>query len=156
MDGVSISTRVITVEFPLLFWFIFTVFIKKVQKLWEFLARPWQWKRKITGKKQNLLENWDGTRHLLDVSTHLAYSDNCYFHPFFIVCLIELKFCKVSWNSISKWTWKFQLSLLKNKKNLFLKKNFFGPLSISKQKSFVYSLNFPEGFGIHILLQKEV
>ena len=71
------------------------------------------------------------------------------FSSFFIRCLIELKFCKVSWNSISKWTWKFQLSILKNKKVLFLKKNFFGPLSISKQKNFVYWLNFKEGFGLN-------
>ena len=35
---------------------------------------------------------------------------------------------------------------LEKKKVLFLKKNFFKPLSISKQKSFVYCLNFPEGF----------
>ena len=27
------------------------------------------------------------------ISTHLAFSDNCYFHSFFIGCLIELKFC---------------------------------------------------------------
>ena len=46
------------------------------------------------------------------------------FSSFFISCLIELKFCKVSRNSISKWTWKFQLSILKNKKVLFLKKKF--------------------------------
>ena len=60
--------------------------------------------------------------------------------------LNELKFCEVSQNSISNWTWKFQLSILKNKKVLFLKKKFFKPLSISKQKSFVYWLNFSEGF----------
>ena len=35
------------------------------------------------------------------ISTHLAFSDNCYFHSFFISCLIELKFCEVSRNSIS-------------------------------------------------------
>ena len=50
---------------------------------------------------------------------------NCYFHLFF-GCLIELKFCKVSRNSISNWTWMFQHSILKNKKDLFLKKYFFG------------------------------
>ena len=61
---------------------------------------------------------------------------------FFISCLIELKFCKASRNSISNWTWKFQPSILKNKKVLFLKKIFFKPLSISKQKSFVYWPNF--------------
>ena len=81
------------------------------------------------------------------ISTHLAFSDNCYFHLFLLVVwtLIELKFCEVSRNSISNWTWKFQLSILRNKKVLFLKKIFM-PLSILKQKSFVYCLNFPEGF----------
>ena len=62
--------------------------------------------------------------------------------------MIELKFCKVSRNSISKWTWKFQPYILKNKKVLFLKKIFFWPLSISKQKSFVYWLNFPGRFWL--------
>ena len=37
------------------------------------------------------------------------------FSSFFIGCLIELKFCEVSWNSISNWTWKFQPSILKKK-----------------------------------------
>ena len=64
--------------------------------------------------------------------------------------LNELKFCEVSRNSILNWTWKFQLSILKNKKVLFLKKIYFWPLSISKQKSFVYWLNFLEGFGLHV------
>ena len=68
------------------------------------------------------------------------------FSSFFISCLIELKFCKVSRNSISNWTWKFQLSILKNKKVLFLKKIFFKPLSISKQKIFVYWPNLQWGF----------
>ena len=69
-----------------------------------------------------------------------------------IGCLIELKFCEVSRNSISNWIWKFQLSILKDKKVLFLKIIFFWPLSIPKQKSFVYWLNFLDGFGsIHPL-----
>ena len=41
--------------------------------------------------------------------------------------LNELKFCEVSRILISNWTWKFQLSILKNKKVLFLKKIFFWP-----------------------------
>ena len=39
--------------------------------------------------------------------------------------LNELKFCEVSRILISNWTWKFQLSILKNKKVLFLKRMFF-------------------------------
>ena len=38
--------------------------------------------------------------------------------------LNELKFCEVSRNSFSNICWKFQLSILKNQKILFLKKNF--------------------------------
>ena len=38
------------------------------------------------------------------------------------VCLNELKFCKVSRNPKSNSCWKFQLSILTNKKVLFLKK----------------------------------
>ena len=108
---------------------------------------------------QNLLENWDGTLHLLDVSwryvlkniffrnktfffqephkisTHLPYSDKCYFHLFLSVVWL-------SWNLARFHEIKFQtepesFSFLSWKK----------PLSISKQKSFVYCLNFPEGFG---------
>ena len=41
--------------------------------------------------------------------------------------LNELKFCEDSRILISNWTWKFQLSSLKNKKVLFLKKIFFKP-----------------------------
>ena len=40
---------------------------------------------------------------------------------FSICCLIELKFCEVSRNSFLNRCWKFQLSILKNKKALFLK-----------------------------------
>ena len=82
------------------------------------------------------------------ISTHLAFSDNCYFHSFFIGCLIELKFCEVSRNSISNWTWKFQLSILKDKKVLFLKKNFLGPLSISKQKNLCLLTQFSRRFWV--------
>jgi hypothetical protein len=35
---------------------------------------------------------------------------------------------------------------LEKQKSFIPKKKFFRPLSISKQKSFVYGLNFPEGF----------
>ena len=41
----------------------------------------------------------------------------------------RLKFCKVSRNSFSNRCWKFQLSILKNKKVLFLKKNFLAVVS---------------------------
>ena len=44
------------------------------------------------------------------------------FQFFSIFCLIALKFCEVSRNSLSNRCWKFQLCILKNKKVLFLKK----------------------------------
>ena len=40
---------------------------------------------------------------------------------FSIRCLIELRFCEASRNSFSSRCWKFQFSILKNKKVLFLK-----------------------------------
>ena len=46
---------------------------------------------------------------------------------FSIGCLIELKFCEVSRNSFSNRYWKFQLSILKNKKSFISKKKFFKP-----------------------------
>ena len=44
--------------------------------------------------------------------------------------------------------WKFQFSILKNKKVLFLQKKVFWPLSKSKQKSCVYWINFPVMFWL--------
>ena len=57
-----------------------------------------------------------------------------------------LKFCEDSRILISNWTWKFQLSILKNKKVLFLKKFFFKPLSISKQKKLCLPTQFSRRF----------
>ena len=82
------------------------------------------------------------------ISTHSAHSENCYVH-FFISCLIELKFYEVSRNSISKRCWKFQLSILKNKKVLFLKKYFLAVVNI-KTKNFVYWLNFQRRFWFRV------
>ena len=60
--------------------------------------------------------------------------------------LNELRFCEVSSNSISNWTWKFQLSILKNKKVLFLKNLFLGRSTKIDPKDGVSCLNFPTGF----------
>ena len=58
------------------------------------------------------------------------------FSFFSIGCLIELKFCEVSRNYFSNRCWKFQLSILKNKKVLFLKKyNLVRSLSIDQESS---------------------
>ena len=50
------------------------------------------------------------------ISTHSAYSDNCYFHFFYWLS----DWVQILWG-------EFQLSILKNKKVLFLKKIFFRP-----------------------------
>ena len=74
------------------------------------------------------------------ISTH---SDSCCFHFFYWLSV----------NSFSNRIWKFHLSILKNKKVLFLEKKEIKPLSISKQKSFVYQSNFQWRFcfGLHCL-----
>ena len=46
------------------------------------------------------------------------------------VCVNELKFCKVSRNPKSNSCWKFQPSILTNKKVLFLKKNWCVPCTM--------------------------
>ena len=59
-----------------------------------------------------------------------------------------MKFCEVSRILILNLTWKFHLSILKNKKVLFLKEKYF--LSRTAKihpKDGVSRFNFPEGFG---------
>ena len=58
--------------------------------------------------------------------------------------LNDLKQCEVSRNLFANRCWKFQLSIMKNKKVLFLKKSFFKPLSISKQKALFTVSIFPK------------
>jgi hypothetical protein len=85
------------------------------------------------------------------ISTYSAHSDNCYFH-FSICCLIELKFCEISWNPFSNRCWKFQLSILKNKKVLFLKIYFFGPCQYQNKKALFTDSIFREGFELDIVM----
>ena len=59
--------------------------------------------------------------------------------------LNELKLCEVAWISFSNRCWKFQLSILKNKKVLFLKKNFGRCQYQNKQALFADPI-FSEGF----------
>ena len=58
------------------------------------------------------IESWN-FKHLFDFGIH-AMSSEC--------CLNEQKFCEVSRNPKSNRWWNFQLSILTNKKVLFLKK----------------------------------
>ena len=53
-----------------------------------------------------------------------------------------MKFCEVSRNSISNRYWKFQLSILKNKKVLFLKKYFLSRTAKIDPKDGVSRPNF--------------
>ena len=62
--------------------------------------------------------------------------------------LNELNFCKVSWNSISNRYWKFQLSFLKNKKVLFLKKYSLSRTAKIDPKDGVSRPNFPWRFWL--------
>ena len=61
---------------------------------------------------------WNLTKFQLNQTTDRKNENNN--------CLNELKFCEVSQNSIFNRCWKFQLSILKNKKVLFLKKYILG------------------------------
>ena len=63
-------------------------------------------------------------------------------------CLIELKFCEDSRNSISNRCWKFQLSILKNKKVLSLKKHFCGRCQYQNKTALFTDPIFSEGFGL--------
>ena len=75
------------------------------------------------------------------ISTHLAYSDNCYFHLFLSVVWL-------SWNFARFHEIQFQTELESfNKKVLYLKKN-LSRWQYQNKKSFVYWLNFPEGFAL--------
>ena len=67
--------------------------------------------------------------------------------------LNELQFCEVSRNPQSKRCWKFQLSILKNKKVLFLKNYFLSQEWTGfniKTTSFVYCPNFQWRFCSYI------
>ena len=71
--------------------------------------------------------------------------------------LNELKVCEVSRNLISNNCWKFQLSILKNKKSFMPKKIFVRPLSLNMpreiQKMVSAVLIFSEGFGLCVPIQ---
>ena len=62
-----------------------------------------------------------------------------------------LKFCEVSRILISNWTWKFQLSILKNKKVLFLKKIFFWPYRQDTSKRWRVPSQFSRRFWTNVL-----
>ena len=59
---------------------------------------------------------WNLTKFQLDQETDRKNENKNFLNE-----LNELKFCEVSRNSFSNRCWKFQLSILKNKKVLFLK-----------------------------------
>ena len=66
------------------------------------------------------------------------------FSVFSMGCLTELKLCEVSRNSFSNLFWKFQLSIVKNKKVLFLKKYFLSRFQYQNKKAFFTGAIFPK------------
>ena len=99
---------------------------------------------KISRKMKQLASVWKWISWNLKKFQLIQLIQKIFVSIFCIHCLIGLKFChKILF---SNRYWKFQFSILKNKKVLYIKKK-IKLLSISKQKSFVYCLNFPEGFG---------
>ena len=74
------------------------------------------------------------------------------FSFFSMGCLIELKLCEVSQNSFSNRYWKFQLSTLKNKKVLFLKKYFLSRCQYQNKKALFTDSIFREGLGLSVMI----
>ena len=65
--------------------------------------------------------------------------------------LNELKFSEVSRILISNWTWKFQISILKNKKVLFLKKYILSRCQSQNKKAL-----FTGPFSVKVLIRPTV
>ena len=82
------------------------------------------------------------------ISSDSAHSDNCYFQFFHLLS----DWVEILWGFM-KFFFQKMLKIsdfyLEKQKSFIPKRMFFKPLSISKQKSFVYWLNFPEGFDLH-------
>ena len=66
-----------------------------------------------------------------------------------VTCLIELKFWEVSRSSYGNKCWKFQLSILKNKKVLFLQKYFLSRSQHQNKKALFTDPIFSDDFGYH-------
>ena len=82
------------------------------------------------------------------ISTHLAHSDKCYFHFFYSLS----DWAEILWG-FTKFFFKEMLKVsafyFEKQKSSISKKIFFRPLSMSKQKSFVYWLNFQWRFWLY-------
>ena len=72
--------------------------------------------------------SWNLTKFQLNQTTNTKYGNKN--------CLNELKFCEVSRNSFLNRCWKFQFSILINKKVLFLNKIWFRPWSLHRPREF--------------------
>ena len=81
------------------------------------------------------------------ISTHSAHSDNYYFHFFYQLS----NWVEIFW-SFTKFFFEQMLKVsafyLEKQKSFIPKKIFFWPLSISKQKNFVYWPNFQLRFWL--------
>ena len=122
------------------FQYTFSIQSKVNYKDWSFNWKVWFFQSKpllkigsvdkaffvliLTTAKKSVWNriSWILTKFQLNQTTDRKnYNSNC------LNKLNQSNFCEVSWNSISNRCWKFQLSLLKNKKVLFeTKKKKFG------------------------------
>ena len=82
------------------------------------------------------IESWNN-HYLFEIELCETSQNFNSFRQFLSSIFLLLKFCEVSQNSVSNRCWKFQLSILKNKKVLFLKKYSLGRCQY--KKNFVYS-----------------
>ena len=80
------------------------------------------------GNFQHLFDLWfrETTHNFSSFRQLFLTIDKCHLN----ICLNELKFCTASWNPKANSCWKFQLSILTNKKVLFLKKIWSVPCTI--------------------------
>ena len=96
---------------------------------------------------QHLFDNrilWNLTKFQL-----IQLIQTIFISTFSISCPIELKFCEASRNYFSNRWWKFQISILKNKKDLFLEKYEISQEWTGfdiKTTSFIYCPNFQQCF----------
>ena len=102
-----------------------------------FKIESWNFQVQFEIEFRETLQNFNSIRQLIKKDEN----NNC------LNKLNEWKFCEVSQILISNWTWKFLLSILKNKKVLFLKKYSFGHRQYQNKKALFTDSIFREDFA---------
>ena len=118
-----------------------------------FLIWYWQRLKNILFRNKTFLffkiESWNFQHLFENEFRETSQSFNSFRQ---LLCTFFLLVVWLSWNFVRFHKFKFQtepqLSILKNKKVLFLRKIFFKPISIPKQKNFVYRPNFQWRFWL--------